>query len=198
MDDEHLPCPFGMDRRLYTTLRKSFDKAVARLGMSTLRKAKEATVARNRVLVDRERSCLKGHLQAFKVNQHIQESLAKILAKNDATATQVFALLREVVEKATRSETKLDLVLSAVSLWSATASSSASGRTAAIERRTSPPRSGRSPRSTAAAAPSACASFPRPLIRLRVRLTPTATRSFSSTVETTVATTHREAFKTTN
>ena len=97
MDEEHLTCPPGMDRRLYATLRKSFDKAVARLGMCTLRKAKEATVARNRVLVDRERSCLKGHLQAFKVNPHIQEALAK----NDATATQVLALLQEVGEKAT-------------------------------------------------------------------------------------------------
>ena len=105
MEDEH-SCPPGMDRCLYTTLRRPLERSVARLRVSLLGNASVKRAVRNRVLLEREKTRLKKNLQAFKV-AHLQA-----LAKN-VTTTKVLELLQEFA--AARSDRKLDVVLSLLS-----------------------------------------------------------------------------------
>ena len=54
-----------MPRALYEALKKPFDRATSRLTMSVRRRSKQETINRNQTIVDRERKCLRSHLEAF-------------------------------------------------------------------------------------------------------------------------------------
>ena len=123
MDDD-LSCPAGMERKLYAAIRKSFDRATARLSMSRARQSK--TTERNRRLVQCERSILKDSLDSYSLHPELREALRQ----GNSTTGQILTALQQWTHTATGAtadmQRKLDLVLKALSATSAAPAASSS------------------------------------------------------------------------
>ena len=130
MDNDDLSCPAGMDRKLYIAVRKSFDRATARLGMSQKRQSK--TTEKNRRLVHSERCILEKHLESYVLHPELREALRQ----GNATAAIILTFLQQWTHTAAGStadiQRKLDLVLKAVSTATPPAVSASSSEPAPL------------------------------------------------------------------
>ena len=128
-EEQGLVCPDGMDRQLYKTIRKDYDRAVSRLSMAVNREAKPQTIQKNQKLRDEALTALKLHLQAFKMNPELRAALNTC----NATAAQALALLQQFVTVQTSNHTQVMQQLQILVNHAGSSSSSAAPLAAVVD-----------------------------------------------------------------
>ena len=89
--DENITCPAGMSRALYQGLRKEYDRAVARYGMSVNNQARQVTINKNKKQRDDEKVALKEQLESWKNNGEIRE----LITSGNVSFAEAVGLLKQ-------------------------------------------------------------------------------------------------------
>ena len=92
-----------MDRQLFMTIRKDYDRAVSKLSMAVKREAKQKTIQKNQKEKDEAFAVAKSHLQAFKMNPELRVAIDT----SNATAAQALTLLQQFAAMQTSHHTQV-------------------------------------------------------------------------------------------